>query len=1035
VDYVLPVEQMPQVLMDYARQPYVTDPSGSIAPSDRLLPLLAMFRAHTKYDFRCYRKSMLMRRVERRMGLGGFGSLNDYVDHLREHAEEVTSLYKDLLIGVTGFFREPQAYEVLQQRVIPGLVEQSDDENPVRVWIPGCATGEEAYSIAIMLLECFASSGKPPNIQIFATDLDSDSLARAREGTYSDSVVSDVSVDRLNRFFVRLDDHHYQVNKQLRESVVFAPQNLISDAPFSNLGLVSCRNLLIYLEPDVQRDVIAMFHFALNDGGHLLLGSSETIGRRVDMFEPVSKKWRVYRRIGPTRRELVNIPVQLSNRNRSAGQRIETRPPGPGLTEVAQRILLADFAPASVLINRKYEILYFQGPTVQYLQLPSGEPTQDLLAMARQGLRTKIRTAVHRALKESTPVVEAQCRVKRDGHYVGCRVHARPIMEPKEAEGLLLVSFEDATDRPPSDDAVAHLEPAEESAVVAQLESELKIIREDLQSTIEELESSSEEMKASNEEVMSMNEELQSANEELETSKEELQSLNEELSTVNSQLQDKVAELDIVQNDLTNLLHSTDIATLFLDTEMRIKSFTPATSTLMNLLASDAERPIQDIALKYEDERLVDDARDVLRHLSPVETEVAGPDNTHFLRRILPYRTEDNRIEGVVVTFTDISARKNTERMVEEARVFSESVVEVAGGPLVVLDCDHRVILANRAFCDLFGLAKEETIDERLSSLSHGQWNTTEIQAILKHVLQPGDALGQHESEQAVVSIGEKTISLSARLVGSVTERAPLILLTLMDVTDYKKGQDALVSRLADHTAKLQVAEADLAQESGRTQIAEGLLAQARMKLAVAEEHERKTLAEELHDGIGQMLAVARLRLYESAKGSDPVQAAQSVEKAAEIIEEANQVVRTMTFRISPPVLHELGLVPAIEWLAEECEARYQLTVNLDEVDTRVSVANEGVRAVLFRAIRELLINVSKHSGVDQASINIHRNDGLIHAAVSDRGVGFDATRIQAEYGHLSIREGLRQIGGTLTVESKPGLGTTVAMAAPDPTG
>jgi two-component system, chemotaxis family, CheB/CheR fusion protein len=712
VDYVLAPEDMPEVLVRHAR--HVSRKPGTEAPDaaslDGLRQVLALLQTRVKYDFRHYRKNMVMRRIQRRMVLLQIEEVNDYVVYLREHPEEVTALYKDLLISVTSFFRDPDAFGALAERVLPKLVERASAEAPVRIWVPGCATGEEAYTIAILAIEQFRAAGKAPHIQIFATDIDEDALEGARRGVYADSVTAPVSSERLQRYFVKVDEHHWQVSKELRESIAFAAQNLISDAPFSKLDLISCRNLLIYLEPEVQTKVISLLHFALDEDGYLLLGPSESIGRAVDMFEAVSKKWRLYRRIGPVRRDLVNIPIISTDRRSSAAYAEPVRRPSVGFTELMQKLLAQDFAPASALVNRKYEILAVQGPLVSYLEFPPGEMTRDLLAMARHGLRNKIRSVCQQAVREGHTVADVEARVRRNGHYVRCTVTVRPIVEPKEAEGLLLVVFQDRPGAPSAslrEGAAGH-----EPSPSYELEDELRATREDLKRTIDELETSNEELKASNEEVMSMNEELQSANEELETSKEELQSLNEELATVNNELRDKVDDLNQVNNDLTNLMTATDIPTVFLDTELRLKRFTPAAAALLSLMASDVGRPFRDFAPKLEDEDLLRDAERVIETLMASVKEVRAGETQWYLRRILPYRA-DNRIGGVVITFVDVTPRMEAEAQAQRLA----AVLLDSSDAVVVCRMDGRIIAWNHAAQHMYGYPESEALEMNLRDL------------------------------------------------------------------------------------------------------------------------------------------------------------------------------------------------------------------------------------------------------------------------------------------------------------------------------
>lgn len=753
VDYVLPPEEMPAMLMRYAQHAYVSGAWEPLEPAqtdlEQLNRLLGQLKARTRHDFRHYRKNMIMRRVQRRMGLNQIDELRDYGEFLRHNPDEARNLVRDLLIGVTGFFREPEAYRVLEQRVVSPWLERKDSNTPIRIWIPGCSTGEEAYSIAMLLIEKFGDAHISLNLQIFATDIDEAALEIARLGKYPISIEADIEAERLHRFFTQ-STSHYQVNKQVREQVVFAAQNLISDAPFSKLDLISCRNLLIYLEPEVQRKVVSLFHFALNDDGYLFLGSSETVGRNIDLFKTVSKKWRIFRRIGPTRREIVDFPIssgylrngisQPGLRQRHGSQQID-------LAELTSRHLLKDYAPASVLINRKYEALYFQGSTGDFLETPTGQPTSNLMAMARQGLQTKLRAACHRALSEDQTISDLSARVKRDGKWYPCNIRVKPIHEPRQAEGLMLVTFQ-----PRAILETAELDTEnnfEESSLVRQLEYELKATRDDLQSTIEDLESSNEELKASNEEIMSMNEELQSANEELETSKEELQSLNEELSTVNSQLQDKVEELDKAHNDMTNLLDSAEVATLFLDTGFCIRQFTPALGRLMGLLESDRGRKISTFATDFSGEELLQDASQVLERLTTLENSFSTGDGRHFLRRIQPYRTADNRIEGLVVTFIDISEHVAAEK--QSRRL--DTLLRDSNDAITVLDPDGRITEWNHGAEQLYGYTAAEALQMTIFDLIPPK-NHTEMKHLFNRAVK-GEAIPSFDSTR-LTRFGQK---------------------------------------------------------------------------------------------------------------------------------------------------------------------------------------------------------------------------------------------------------------------------------------
>jgi len=822
IDYVLPPERMPEAILAYVRQPYVstgpvTAPGPESSP-ELLNRILVLLKARTRYDFRSYRKNMLLRRIQRRMGLSQVDRLGAYLELIRENQDESRALCKDLLIGVTGFFRDPEAFQVLEQRVIPELVARKGGEAPLRVWVPGCSSGEEAYSIAMLLIEQFSQAKIAMNTQIFASDLDEDALAVARRGIYSESVAGDLSADRLRRFFTTIDDHSYQVNKALRDAVVFAPQNLIGDAPFSKLDLITCRNLLIYLEPEVQKKVIALFHFALNEGGYLMLGPSETIGRQADLFEVISARWRIYQRKAATRRQPIEIPLDFGMSGRLPIAGMETLVgTAAGLEELMRKKLLADYAPAAVLINRRFEVLCFLGPTVNYLEFPSGEPTRNLLALARQGLRTKLRAVVSEASHTGESVTDSCPHVRRDGNYVPCKLTAKPFGEPKTQDDLLLVIFEDRLELPPGPTRRGEI--LKESALTSQLENELRTTREELRGTIEEMESSNEELKASNEEMMSMNEELQSVNEELETSKEELQSTNEELNTVNSQLNQKILELNAVNNDISNLFNSIDIPTVFLTTDARIRRFTPAAIELFNLLATDFGRPIGDVTRKFTNDQLVEDCQAMLEKQTPIERELRAENGQFYLRRVLPYWAADHRLDGVVVTFIDLTESKRTADLVNEARLYAESIVATVREPLVVLDASLRVRSANPSFYRSFRLRAEDAVDRPLFALAEGRWDTPPLRRTLEEVLSRSSDVVDFELELPFEEIGDRTMLLNARAIPALDDRPPLILLAIEDITPRKRAEQELKTlnqtledRVSSRTAEARMRAAELEQ-------------------------------------------------------------------------------------------------------------------------------------------------------------------------------------------------------------------------------
>jgi two-component system CheB/CheR fusion protein len=531
VDLIIAPKEMPVRLIDYASHPYLEKTTNYITEDilQSMYRILAYLRTRIKYDFSGYRKNMLLRRIQRRMCVNQSNTLEAYYDFLKASPEEAIALNKDLLIGVTAFFRDKDAFKILAQDIMPKLVDNCSENNPVRIWIPACATGEEVYTITILVFEAFEQAQKPITAQIFASDIDEQSLKVARDGIYPKNIVSDIGEERLARFFEATTKDDYQVKKALRETIIFATQNLISDTPFSRLDLISCRNLFIYLQPELQSNVLNTFHFSLKPDGVLMLGPSESLGKNKNQFETLSKKWRVFKSIKAINKLSINFPIErhstMNFPTQNPPKTMNYHATSPArFAELVNRDLLEEYAPAAVLINRVYEILHFQGPTVNFLEFPKGTPTHDLVTLVREGLRARIRTAVDYVLKENLPIVDLDAKVKRNGHYVPCTLRVRPVFDPKFPSDLLLVTFEEkqgGTSNKVMPAATLNVS-VNDSSIIEQLEYELTATREDLHSTVEELESSNEELKASNEEVMSMNEELQSANEELETSKEEL---------------------------------------------------------------------------------------------------------------------------------------------------------------------------------------------------------------------------------------------------------------------------------------------------------------------------------------------------------------------------------------------------------------------------------------------------------------------------------------------------------------------------------
>lgn len=800
-DHVLAPEHMPEILLSYIRHDYVAAP----AQAEPAVPVgevtieqvLEALRARNGHNFSSYKRNTLRRRIYRRMGLRNIGTLADYLANLRENPDEVTNLVADLMISVTGFFRDPEAWRELGKLVIAPLVAGRENGDAIRVWVPACATGEESYSIAMLITEHAEAVGKHFDLKVFATDAQEDNLRKARDGTYPAAALAGFPPERIRRFFEKLDGS-YQVSKELRDMVVFAAQNLLRDPPFSRLDIVSCRNFLIYLEPEAQQRIIAQWHFALRPDGHLFLGNAETIGRHDELFETVSKKWRIYSRIGPTRHDLIDYrPLRGSGGNGAGGPLLPmpAEPAAMPVADIARRALLERYAPASVLIDQKGRVVYFHGSTRDYLEQPPGEPTKDLLVMARDGLSLVLRGAIREALK-GNKTVTAQGRVHQGAAARDVAITVMPVSALSQGVKLTLISFAPADPVNQASPPIPQENSVQANSGERALQEELAAMRAELRITIEHLETTNEELKASNEEATSMNEELQSTNEELETSKEELQSFNEELNTVNSQLQLKITELERTSNDLNNLLAGSDIATLFLDNKLAINWFAPATKELFDLVSSDIGRPIAHFARKFSDENLLPDAETVLRKLTTVEAEVPSDAGRWYLRRMLPYRTRDNHIAGVVVSFTDITERRAAAHAVNEARVYAESIISTVRQPLLVLDASLRVLSANAAFLTLFRVTAKETTGSPVFELGNGQWDIPTLRKLLDEVLSQSQTVKDFAVEHDFRDLGRRAMLLNAHKLVRGNRREELILLAIEDVSERQQA-DRNAQRLA----------------------------------------------------------------------------------------------------------------------------------------------------------------------------------------------------------------------------------------------
>ncbi|OGQ25165.1 MAG: chemotaxis protein CheR [Deltaproteobacteria bacterium RBG_16_71_12] len=744
IDYVLAPETMPAQLIAFAaagRTARVPAPQTE-ATEASWRALFGLLNAHTGHDFSKYKPNAIARRVERRMALARVSELGAYVDYLRTSAGEVDELFRELLIGVTGFFRDPNAFAALEAKVLPRLFSDRAAGGAVRAWVPGCATGEEAYTLAMLLQEQADLLEHRRRFLVFATDIDGRAIKRARTGVFPAGIAAYVTPERLARFFVREpNDAGYRVKKELRDSLVFSEQDVIKDPPFSNLDLICCRNVMIYLGAELQRRLIPQFHYALRPGGFLFLGTSETVGEFADLFETVDTTAKLYRRRPDDDRVARPTFGGFGARRpvTEASPPTPRREPRGGNTELRQLVeaaLLAEYGAVGALVTERGEVLYLHGRSGEYLEPATGEASLDILAMAREGLRRELASALHRAASEREAVRRPAVRVTTRGSHAHVDLTVRPL-SPRgvlEREGARFLVILSATREPAPAQAAAATD-AHQQGRAPELRAEVEALQAELRDQELYLRAANDALRSTNEEMQSVNEELQSTNEELETSKEELQSVNEELATVNNELQAKVTDLSRANNDMANLLSGTGIGTIFVDHKLRILRFTPTVTQVINLIPSDIGRSVGDIVANLVGyERLANDVRTVLDTLVPIELEVQTRAGTWHLLRIRPYRTQDNVIEGVVVTFTDITELRKARDLLRESAAERRlaAVVVDSHDAITLLDLDGHLLAWNPAAERMYGWKATEVIGTDVRALVPEGRRATELDSLQK---------------------------------------------------------------------------------------------------------------------------------------------------------------------------------------------------------------------------------------------------------------------------------------------------------------
>ena len=799
VDYIAPPEKIPENLVSYVKRLGNKPPKKIIGKDEESLSslqkILILIRNRTGHDFSLYKESTINRRIARRMNVHQIDKVSGYLNYIQKHPKEINTLFKELLINVTSFFRDPEAFKAFKKYLISEVLDKKMDGERVRVWIPGCSTGEEVYSIAMIIQEYLDKSGKHLEIQLFGTDIDEDAIDIARTATYPSTIVKEIDPDRLHRFFTKQSEG-YKVKKSIREMAIFAPHDVLINPPFSKLDGISCRNVLIYMNKDAQKKMLSAFNYALKPGCVLFLGPSESISNFVESFTTLDNKWKIYKSKKTDHvpaGDFVKFPYARLPHDYTTAEDLEILgKTDNNISKNVEKILIERYAPPTVIINNEGRIIFIHGRVGKYLEPAEGVANLSIVDMAREGMKFELNSSINEAILKNKEVEYKNLDVKTNGNYQPINLTVRPIHQPKLMEGLLMVTFKDVEPSKNDMEKLPETTPKKDKRI-RELEEDLRVTKDRLHTTIEELETSNEELKSANEELQSMNEELQSTNEELETSKEELQSLNEELLTVNTELQNKVDQLSEVNDDMNNLLNSIEIPTIFVDKDIKIKRFTKETTKLINLIPSDVGRPLKDIVSNVEYDNMIIDIKEVMDRVIYKEEEVRTKDGRWYLVRIIPYKTLENIIDGAVITFTDISEQKEVQKLANQLE-YVESIVDTVREPLIVLDDELKVISANESFYSKFKVKKEETSGKLFYRLGNDQWDIPLLRDLLEKVLPENNKFENFEVKHDFPGIGHKKMILNGRRlqekrIGHKTIGKGMILLAIEDVTNNPEYQ------------------------------------------------------------------------------------------------------------------------------------------------------------------------------------------------------------------------------------------------------
>lgn len=792
-DFVLLPEDMPKKLINYFHHPLNKQEAkvefNDLKTQNALLKIFMLLRTQTGHDFSMYKKSTISRRIDRRIAVHQLKDISEYVNYLRENTHEIDVLFKELLIGVTKFFRDQDAFLALEKPLMD-LLEKKKTDDSIRIWVAGCSTGEEAYSITILLIECLEKLKKhknPHKIQVFATDLDPSAIEKARTGIYFDNASGDISVERLERFFVH-QNNHYIVKKEVRESIIFAQHNIIKDSPFTKLDLLCCRNLLIYLNTELQKRIMPLFHYSLNKNGILFLGNSETIGSFGNLFSPINSQFRIFSRKDVSSFSKIDYPYTIpkldykgpvTNTTEINKQNKNTLP------DIFQKILLEKYTPPSLIMSERGNVLYINGNLSKFIELETGEPQMNIHKIVKKSLRYELNNLVSKSLTNKNTSVRENLNFKVDGNEHLIKITCSYLKEPSSLEGLMMLIFEDQGIKHEYKPRHEKKNNVKNEDIISSLEKELAYTRQQLDTTVRQMETSYEELKSTNEELQSTNEELQSTNEESITSKEEMQSLNEELMTINAQYQSQSEELSLATNDMKNLMDSMEIATIFLNNDLKIKRYTPKAAEIIKLTPSDIGRPLSHLSSTLVYKGLEKDMKDVIIKLIPIEISLSTTNSKWYSLRITPYRTNDNFIEGIVLTFIDISKLKELENKLNDLLEYSEGIVNGLKDPLIMIDKHFRILSINQSFKKIFKLSIEQIKDFNLFKLAG--WQIPELKKKLDLINKTKSEFIDLTITHKFPGVGNKSFMISGKHIPAKNKEKTMILLTIRLLSNTSK--------------------------------------------------------------------------------------------------------------------------------------------------------------------------------------------------------------------------------------------------------